>query len=207
MEAEKTGGAQLQKALRPVLRHITWQHYWQWLLRSMVIGSAAALLMLIAARLFPVADSTVWAGVVGLGGFCLGMAQAWRSRPGFWEAAVAADSTGLQERAATAWQLRNSADVLAECQRRDALAHLAGLEYGQLLPWPKPTRELGLAAGLVILALVLAVWPNSLEEAAQARKQARLGLAEARTDVKQLQKQLAREQQIGDGLKKELDRS
>lgn len=206
MEPEKTGDAQLQTALRPVLRHITWQHYRQWLLRSMVIGSAAALLMLIAARLFPLADSTVWAGVVGLGGFCLGMAQAWRSRPGFWEAAVAADSTGLQERAATAWQLRNSADVLAECQRRDALAHLAGLEYGQLLPWPKPKRELGLAAGLVILAMVLAVWPNPLEEAAQARKQARLGLAEARTDVRQLQKQLAREQQIGDGLKKELNK-
>lgn len=199
-----TGDGEMCKALQPVFRHITRQHYVLWLLKSIVTGLAGALLILTGARFLPLADSVFWAGMAGLACLCAGMVRAWQLRPGYRTAALAADNAGLKERATTAWQLRHAEDLLAGYQRRDALDHLSRLDYRQMLPWPRSKREFLLAAGLFMTVLAAALWPNPLDEVAQARKQAGRGLAEARQEVRQLQKQVQKEKQFDDQLKNAL---
>ncbi|MHB1127073.1 MAG: hypothetical protein ACYC2T_08970 [Bacillota bacterium] len=186
---------QLRSALMPILRRIAVFHYLAWTLKGIMTGTAAALFVLVAARVFPLLNSKNWA--LAFAGLIVGLAavRSWTLRPGIWQAAMAADNAGLKERAATAWQFRSLEDRLAQCQREDALQHLTRFDLRRLggaMPW----RETWITLILLILAVAAALWPNPLEAETLARKQAEAALAAARQEVAKSLEQLQQDNKL-----------
>ncbi len=196
--------AGLKRALMPVLRRITLHHYRKFLARGLALGSGLGLVVLVTARVVPLEGNRLLAGILALAGLALALAWAWSVRPGWWEAALAADRAGLKERAATAWQLRDSGDPLAYRQRRDALEHLAGLDGQKVLTGGIGRRTLVLAAGLLALSLVTAILPNRQDQVAEARKLTAAGLAQAKEEVKRTEEVLEQDSKLSEAAKEQI---
>ncbi len=201
---ENAGEASLRNVLTPVLRRISRSHYLKFLVQGLALGSALGLAVLITARILPLEGNRLWAVIFALAGLAVVLIRAWAVRPGWWEAALAADRAGLKERAATAWQLRGSTDPLAGRQRRDALEYLKGLDLRKVLPGGITRRTLGLAAGLLALALVLAILPNHQDQAAEARKLTAAGLAQAKEEVNRTEALLEKDSKLSEEAKQQI---
>lgn len=204
VRVELITGQTLIKALKPVLRHITWQHYGKWLVRGLTIAAGSALLLFIVARIFPVYASKSWAVGLSLLVLFSVMLRAFMLRPGLWETALTVDRAGLKERVATAWQLQASLDALALLQRQDALEHLNKFSFKKALPWPRWGKQLGMLAALLVAVLVLSFWPNRMDEIAQANHEAKEELIATQDMVKEVEELLKNDQQISPDLKKQL---
>ncbi|WP_418791927.1 hypothetical protein [Phosphitispora sp. TUW77] len=201
----RDGKQQLQKALRPSLRRVAIRHYIEWALRAFVCGLVAAAAILAVSRFVPIADSLFRSAAVGLMVVTVFLVRAWQKRPGCREAALAADQTGLSERAATAWEFRNSNDPFIVRQRDDALEFLKKMDYRGIPLWIKSLREFGTVLVLLLAVTVLAFYPNPMDKVAEARKQEQLALAEAKEDIRELRRQVAQDEEVPDDIKKQLD--
>jgi len=201
---EAKTGQTLIKALKPVLRHITRQHYALWLLRGLTIAAGSALLVFIVARIFPLYASSSWAVGLSLLVLVSVMLRAVSLRPGLWETALTLDRAGLKERVTTAWQLQDSLDVLAQRQRQDALEHLNGLAFKKAIPWPRLSKQLGILTALLLAVLVMSLWPNRMDGIALANHEAKAELIETQSMVKEVEELLKHDPQISADLKRQL---
>lgn len=201
---ESVTGQSLIKALKPVLRHITWQHYAKWLVRGLTIAAGSALLVFIVARIFPLYASRSWAVGLSLLLLVSVMLRAFMLRPSLWETALTVDRAGLKERMTTAWQLQDSLDVLAQLQRQDALEHFNRFSFKKALPWPKWGKQSGMLAALLVAVLVLTFWPNRMDEIARANHEAKEELVATQGMVKEVEELLKNDQQISPDVKKQL---
>ena len=201
---EPVTGQNITEALKPVLRHVTWQHYVKWLVKGLIFAAGSALLVLLSARIFPIYASSYWAFSLSILVLLSVLLRAFMLRPGFWETALTVDKAGLKERVATAWQLRDSSEVLVQRQRQDALEHLEGFAFKKALPWPKPNKQLGVLATIIVVVLVLAFWPNRMNVIAQANHEAKEELLAAQSKVKEVEELLKNDQQISADLQKQL---
>lgn len=160
MQPEKYGDKRIIAYLRPILRRIRLQHYLLWLLR----GSAGA--MLFSALLLLLSFFIPWPGVkqfcwcsLGAGLFLAGL-WAWGRRPDLWDAALASDAKGLQERVTTAWECSAEDSAIIRRQRRDALGQLEALDYRTAFPLTFPVKEGKILALSLILLGLLCALPN-----------------------------------------------
>ncbi|MDR3585449.1 MAG: hypothetical protein P4L59_09010 [Desulfosporosinus sp.] len=201
---EAVTGQHLLKALKPVLRHISWQHYVKWLVRGFTISSGSALLVFTAARMFPIYNSSSWVVVLSLLLLLSVMLRAFKVRPGLWEAALSVDRAGLKERATTAWQLQDAVDGLAQRQRQDALEHLNGFAFKKALPWPRYGQQLGRLTALLVVVLVLALWPNRMDEIARLNHEAKEELIATQGVVQKVEELLKNDPKISADLKRQL---
>lgn len=194
----------LIKALKPALRHITWQHYSKWLVRGLTIAAGSALSVFIVARIYPLYASSSWAVGLSLILLIAVMLRAFMLRPGMWETALTLDRAGLKERVTTAWQLQDSLEVLAQRQRQDALEHLNGFAFKKALPWPSLNKQWGILVALLVAISVLTFWPNRMDEIAQANHEAKEGLIATQAMVKEVEELLKNDPEISADLKRQL---
>ena len=201
---ESVTGQTLTKVLKPVWKHITRQHYGKWLVRGLTIAAGSAMLVVLVARMLPLYDSNFWAVGLSLLLLISVMLRAFMLRPSLWDTALRVDSAGLKERVTTAWQLQDSLDVLVLCQRQDALEHLNRFSFKKALPWPKLGKQLGMFVVLLVAVLVLAFWPNRMDEIAQANHDAKAELIATQAMVKEVEELLKHDPEISADLKKQL---
>ncbi|MHB8126056.1 MAG: hypothetical protein ACYDEJ_10520 [Desulfitobacteriaceae bacterium] len=201
---EPATGQNLVKALKPVLKHITRQHYVKWLVKGLMIAAGAALPVFVTARIFPIYASSYWAAGLSFLLLLLVMLRAFWLRPDLGETALTVDRAGLKERVSTAWQLRDSQKALAQRQRQDALEHLEGFTHKKALPWSRPNKQLGILAAILVVVFVLAFWPNPMNAIAQANHEAKEKLIETQAKVKEVEELVRNNKQISDHLKKQL---
>ena len=185
---------ELERQLQKVARRLGILH----MLRCLLVGSAAGLalvgLMAALAFVLPLPAYRLWAWgwlfAGWIGGILYGSYR-WSSPR---DAARVMDRHGLEERMATAYDYRESADPVAVLQREEAVQY--GRQYVAELAKHLPAKpELlaiaALAAGAV-LSLALMVMPNPAEERWRERRTERQWVEEQQQTAKNALEQVAR---------------
>lgn len=127
--------------------------------RGALVGVIAGTLLLVAGRFVTVPYVFLLATVCLLVGVVVGAVYGVRSWPELPEVAGIADRHfDLQDRLATALDLRASTGAFAVLQRRETAARLNAVELGRSIQW-KVRRWDGALAGTAVLLLVAALLP------------------------------------------------
>ncbi|MEB3103522.1 hypothetical protein [Ferviditalea candida] len=209
---------EFKELLQPVKRRLLLRQLISGIGRWSLWAMGAGILLLLAARFFPIPH--YWSLAVGLLASAIGGWMIYSLlRPPAWEAAAReADRLGLSERAVTAWENRENAAPIAVMQREDTLRRLRLQLPGilQRLPvWTFARRPFMLHASAAGIWLLLLVLPNSMDAvlreralAAQAVESAGQKLAEAVEEAGKNDKLTAEQKRqlrgILNGLKQEL---
>lgn len=156
----------LKELLEPVKRLLLLRQLIQGLARCSLWAMGAGVLLLLAARLFPIPyypSLTISLFVLAIGG---GVTYT-LCRPPTWEAAAReADRLGLSERAMTAWENRENSSPIAVMQREDAVRRIRRQlpEILQQLPvWAFTRRPVVLYGSVAGIWLLLFAMPNSMD--------------------------------------------
>ncbi|MGI6412770.1 MAG: hypothetical protein ACOXZ5_03780 [Syntrophomonadaceae bacterium] len=187
---------QLQSALKPILKHLLCQHLIKSAARGLALAGIIIGFMLLAAHFFPWVSVYYWC--VGVLVFipAMSLLVAYLFRPGWKEAAVAADAKGLKERAITALEAQEDPSIIARKQREDALFYLKKLnaEYPMKVIWP--IRELQIAAGAVVFALILTIWPNPMLPEITRQQQLQKEIQHYQKEIEKLSQELEKKELI-----------
>jgi hypothetical protein len=129
-----------------------------WVIRGVIAGDLLAATVFAAAFVHSFSDAPAAAAAALLAGVAAGAVIGIRRWPDWPESARAVDARfGLQDRLATALELRTSRSPLAVMQRADTGRRVAGLDLHETACGEFHPREAGVAALTVALVLVLAV--------------------------------------------------
>lgn len=160
---------ELEKALHSVLQRISYQHYFNWLLRGLAAGILISACFLLLSRFWPWAEVKTFCLLGAAIVLLLALMIAFFKRPDIWEAACRADACGLKERVSTACELSGLESDIARRQREDALQNLNAINAKDKFPFFVPLRERRALGGAVLLLLLLVYLPNPMQ--AQVEKQ------------------------------------
>jgi hypothetical protein len=175
-----------------VLRRIAWRHAVPWLLRGLAAGAAAAALVLLIARVLPLAfaqSAIAWcalgAGVVLV---VAGAGMAWLRRPAPAAAVRRADHLlGLCDRLTTAWEYAGREAPILRLQRADLAAQAEHVDVRRDLPLTPSRRDaVAPAVGTAVLLAVLLL-PNPQAQVLAVRTTTHAHIAHATTHVAQAQ--------------------
>jgi hypothetical protein len=170
-----------------VLRRIAWRHAVPWLLRGLAAGAIVAALVLLIARVAPlaIAQSTIvwWALGAGVALAVAGAGMAWLRRPAPDAAVRRADRLlGLRDRLTTAWEYAGGEAPILRLQRADLAAQAERVDVHRDLPLIPPRREAvaPVVGTAVLLAALLLPNPQARIPAARATTHAHIAHATAR---------------------------
>src|SRR5437764_13973354 len=175
-----------------VLRRIAWRHAVPWLLRGLAAGAVAAALVLLIARVAPLAtaQSTIgwWALGAGVALAVAGAGMAWLRRPAPDAAVRRADRLlGLRDRLTTAWESAGGEAPILRLQRADLAAQAERVDVRRALPLT-PSRREAVAPAVGTAALLAALLlPNPQAHALAARAATHARSTHAATRVAQAQ--------------------
>lgn len=203
-----------KKLLKPVRRRLLVLRTVRRIACGLSAGVGAAVLLLTAARLWPIANVRWYAaGLIGtalLAGAWAGVRRGVTAR----EAAMAMDRDGTEDAVGTALGLLHDNSAVARLQRQDAaaLAERYVARLSEHLPWPgwRNVRSFGGGTALLGAALaVLLLLPNPLDDmladrAAAKRETAKLDEAAREAEAKLKENGLDNEQ--AEALSESLDR-
>lgn len=203
----------LMEQIKPVRRRLTWFRLRRMVLYGLLAGSMAGVLVLAAARLWPLLHAVILSlsfVIIGIiGGVWFGV---W-GRASDKEAAKEMDKTATEDAIVTALEGLNRYEeqeepVIVRLQREEAAAAAGQYvsELKQRLPWPswRTVRPvlIGLAAvwaGIVLLLLI----PNPLHQLAKAQAEVQSSVAELEQEVQELKEEL-KKMELPQGAKEEL---
>ncbi len=155
---------------------------------------ALVLLLLLAARLWPLPHWRLWAGLPLLlwTGFHLIRLPSLRPTP-MQTARTLDRQLALQERLSTALELyqRDLHSPLIQAQQADARVHARAVDPARDLPWRLPRRALALAGLLLSLVLLLLFLPNPQDAVLQQRAAVRQAAAEQAAELEELADEIA----------------
>jgi hypothetical protein len=176
-----------------VLRRIAWRHAVPWLLRGLAAGAVAATLVLLIARLVPLAIAQSAIALCALGaGVALavaGASMAWLRRPAPDAAVRRADRLlGLCDRLTTAWEYAGGEAPILRLQRADLAAQAEHVDVRRDLPLTPSRREaVAPAVGTAVLLAVLLL-PNPQDRVLAVRTTTHARIAHATAHVAQAQR-------------------
>src|SRR5436305_1387626 len=171
-----------------VLRRMAWRHAVPWLVRGLAAGAIAAALVLLIARVVPlaIAQSAIawWALAAGLALAAAGAGLAWLTRPAPAAALRRADRLlDLRDRLATAWEYAGGEAPILRLQRADLAAQAERVDVRRALPLT-PSRREAVAPAVGTAALLAALLlPNPQAHALAARAATHARLTHAATRV------------------------
>jgi hypothetical protein len=176
-----------------VLRRIAWRHAVPWLLRGLAAGAVAAALVLLIARVLPLASAPSaiawWALGAGVALAVAGAGVAWLRRPAPDAAVRRADRLlGLCDRLTTAWEYAGGEAPILRLQRADLAAQAEHVDVRRDLPLTPSRREaVAPAVGTAVLLAVLLL-PNPQNQVLAVRTTTHARIAHATTHVAQAQR-------------------
>jgi hypothetical protein len=175
-----------------VLRRIARRHAVPWLLRGLAAGAVAAALVLLIARVVPlaIAQSAVawWALGTGVALAVVGAGMAWLRRPAPDAAVRRADRLlGLRDRLTTAWEYAGGEAPILRLQRADLAAQAEHVDMRRDLPLTPSRRDVvAPAVGTAVLLAVLLL-PNPQDQVLAVHTTTHTRIAHATTHVAQAQ--------------------
>jgi hypothetical protein len=183
----------LSVALGPWRMRLALRRGIAWALRGLAGGTGIAAALLIVARFVPWPGVMLWAVVLPAAGLAAGLGYGLAGKPSMLETARRADRlTGLSDRLATAWELRQADMPIACLQRENALESLKGHQPAEVIRlWPGGRAFAPLLAGLVLAGL-LAALPNPMDRVIQERQELQEQLALAAEEVSQAREDLTK---------------
>jgi hypothetical protein len=169
-----------------VLRRIAWRHAVPWLLRGLAAGVVAAALVLLIARVVPLASAPSaiawWALGAGVALAVAGTGMAWLRRPAPDAAVRRADRLlGLCDRLTTAWEYAGGEAPILRLQRADLAAQAEHVDVRRNLPLTPSRRDAvaPVVGTAVLLAVLLLPHPQDQALAVRATTHARITHATA----------------------------
>jgi|GEM_PF-401355 len=181
--------------LRPVQLRLTAFAVCRYALIGLLVGGAAAMLALGAGRLWPLLYIKEFSLILIGAGLAAGFAAAIWKRASIQEAAQAMDLHGADDAITTALgrlsQKAEEAQPIVRLQREAAMDEAERFVGGlrERLPWPawRSWRWLVYsAAAVIVISAALLVWPNPLDERAEALMQAKDRLQTAEREAEKL---------------------
>lgn len=155
------------------------------ILVGLIIGSAAALSMAIAALFVPWYEAPYWEmGSFALFAF-LGVLWAVWNYPSPKEAALALDQTGLEERLLTAWEMIGKDSLFAQLQKKDTLKRLREVSLKKHLPFSVSLKQILLLFVLLSCFVTAFLWPAKSKVIAENQHEIAM---EAEEKLRQLEK-------------------
>lgn len=122
------------------------------------------------------------------------------------EAALKADSLGLQERTVTALELMEDDSPFSELQKQDALEYLKGLDYKKHIRFVTKRRYIVACSCMLIFIFVSAIIPNQMKDIAIERHNlSELKKQEAKKITK-VEKELAKNEKLTPTQKEEVEK-
>ena len=205
------------KALRPVKRRIRLGRFASGAAAGFAFGAAAALVLLTVTVFVPLEGRLFPAGILAAGCTLLFAAGNALRPVKDAEAARAADSCGLQERAVTALELAGAPETeLLEIQRKDACEHLRGLDPRQIR-FRLPRRLLIAGTAALALCVLPALIHAPGDRLAESRREFRDKVAEMEKQVEEAaeaeeksglsEKEKAELRRLAEDLKRDLSES
>lgn len=177
-----------------------------WGLWAAVCGAAAALLLAIAARLWPLLPTRgliALAGMLILAGFAVGLTLPllWPRSP-LYLARTFDRRFGLAERLTTALELSTgrirTTQEMTRAQMADALQAARDVDVQAMLPLRAPRRALAIW-GALLLGLILSFWlPNPQEQVLLQRAALAETIAEQREQLETLREAVAQDEGLSD---------
>lgn len=183
--------------------------------RAAWLAPLAAVAILAAARVWPIADDRLWALGLAVAALLLLAVLAWRRPVGLFAAARRTDrALGLKDRLATAWVLEEAADRdrieaipvkpgdtqlapsaprrdLVARQRMDALAAAGHVDPRRVVPLRWSRRPLGALALLSAGAVALALLPNPQHAELARRAAVRVAARQLAEEVRRREEAVA----------------
>lgn len=168
----------LLRILRPVARRIRFHDGQRLAARSLWLPLLAAILILLAGRLFPVQGYLTWAWIPAAVWGLSVLSHTWiRPLPADYVAWRTDTALGLRSRLTTALELNYNAprrrtrfdDRLVERQYADALTVARTIEPAHAFPLRWPWRNLTAAAACLIAVVLLLTLPNPMDAVRQER--------------------------------------
>ena len=188
--------AELWERLTLVGRVLKLQQIVTWTVRLLLVGLALDCLWLAGSRVLPYIVPTAILPAVPLGLAALGALTLMFWRPSMAYLARRADrQLGLKERLTTAVELQTRTEDfsprLAELQLRDTVTHFRRVEPLEAFPIRVAFRELYAVLGLAMLAVLLAVLPNAMEQTVRQREQIQQSIKQEAERLDKLADQVA----------------
>lgn len=176
------------------------------LINGIILGTAAALILTLIARFIPIYDEYGKALIVAGIGSLIGLIAALFKFPNVNFTAYRIDSLGLKERVITAVHLMGNISPFALIQKEDALKHLNSLDYKKRIPIKPNLKNIGIAALIITLIILNASIPNAMKDVAiEKHRINEVKRAEVKK-VESVQKDLAKNKELKDIQKAELDK-
>lgn len=192
-----------------------WQGSLYWMVPGLVCGLTVALILAVAARLFPLLETTtliIFSIASAVSGFTLAAAWPWlrtmRRTPASWARRFDSDFH-LKERLSTALELgeglvttRN--DSMRSNQLEDAAAVAGGVKIRQMLPFRLPVKYIiaGMAVGLALVITI--ALPNPQQQVLASRAQLQQVEQEQLQALDQAKQQVQQSSTLTDAQKKQL---
>lgn len=183
----------LSEWLKPVRARLTLFGICRHVLYGLLIGSAAGVLVLACSRVWPMLHARAAAAALVSAGLIIGFIIGIVKRASLRDAAKIMDRSDTDDAIATALDglavHAGSEPAIVRLQRAEAVeaAKSYAASLRERLPWPAWRSWRGSVLGVgaaVLLAALLLVWPNPLDERAQA-------MAAAERQLEQLQREAA----------------
>lgn len=186
---------QIKKALRRWHRRLRLQQWVRWTPWGLLAGLVSGLLVLIAARVWPLWP-TPTLGRVAAGLAVLGLIVVAVLALGWRRSAIALARRfdlvlGLRERTSTALELTEGIQPventdLARAQIQQAAESIQQVDVKAAMPVPFPNREWGAAILLLVVVFVALVWPNPQDRVLAAQAEFEETLTEEIEELEEL---------------------
>lgn len=182
---------ELRAALAPLRARLGWRRRWRWGLIAAGFGCAAAVLVMLAARFWPLDPAWAYAAACPL----IGLAGGWLAgaiaplQPE--RVAAAGDRLGLNERLITAWELRETTGAPALVQRQDALLHLRRLDPRSVISLRLDRRWWRVPVAALLACLLLGLWPSAMTAVVARERAERAAINSEVARLAAVEKQLA----------------
>jgi tetratricopeptide (TPR) repeat protein len=155
-----------------------------WALRGLAGGTGIAVALLVVARFVPWPGVMLWVVLSPVVSLVAGLTYGLARRPSMTETAICADRlTGLSDRLSTAWEFRGEDIPIACLQRENSLESLKGRKPSEVISlWPG-LRAFAPVLASIVLAGLLVVLPNPMDEVIQEQQDFQGQLAQAVEEV------------------------
>ncbi len=199
----------LDKELLRIIRSVRDRIHAALIINSMILGTAAALLLgiLIAAAAWFIPLYNVYVKIfyiTAAAASCGFLYSAFRT-PRDTCAALAADSSGLEERTVTALELAGDYSAFAMLEKNDALKHLKGTELRKIMPIRPNKKYLTICIILSIILLFSGFVPNPMTEKAEELHKIKTEIAKQQKNADRLAEKVKSNPNLSEEQKKELE--